>query len=146
MQLFAKRKRRKLKRRQSEDGNNASENTTTTLPRSAADRDTERATTTATVANTKIGNSETSTTESNSEFLAKVKAESASSTFATLKLRSWIVRNCQSLSLVHPTPVQYVCIPQVLAGTFLDQMPELYSSSSSSSSSSSKFPTIVLIH
>ena len=54
--------------------------------------------------------------EEHDEFLQEVKGQCVSSTFRTLKLRPWIVKNCASLAIERPTPVQFVCIPKIMQG------------------------------
>lgn len=41
---------------------------------------------------------------------------SASSTFEELGIETWLVNQCQSLSMHQPTPIQIQCIPAILAG------------------------------
>lgn len=41
---------------------------------------------------------------------------SSTSTFADLGLSEWAVNTCEDLGLKNPTPVQYNCIPRILAG------------------------------
>lgn len=40
----------------------------------------------------------------------------AKGSFSDLKLNSWIVRQCETMGLKHPTPIQTNCIPRILAG------------------------------
>ena len=41
---------------------------------------------------------------------------SSSSTFADLGLAEWAVQTCKELGMRRPTPVQYHCIPRIIAG------------------------------
>lgn len=54
--------------------------------------------------------------EEHEAFLSDIKEKCASATFNDLKLRQWMVKNCASLAIERPTPVQYVCIPKILQG------------------------------
>jgi superfamily II DNA/RNA helicase len=53
---------------------------------------------------------------------ADLSAHPSDTTFAALGLGTWLVKQCASLKLAAPTPVQANCIPQILKGFFMAGM------------------------
>ena len=44
------------------------------------------------------------------------KDDPVDKTFSELGLNSWLVKQCQAVGILKPTPIQLNCIPEILKG------------------------------